>query len=149
MSGDVPGAPVFPRWGTGVSECCKDPRSGQPVNGDFIRGEELFKYVVQPSANSNANANADATTHTQAWFDDRVAVRARAEWTMILVTFVILILVLASFDFSQTAVKLVRDPVERLVVAKQTLEALLEVFKAVSLYNSDDQVCEQASQPAS
>jgi hypothetical protein len=76
---------------------------------------------------------------TVAMFDDRKIVRARAVWTMVLVALIITILMLASFDFSQVAVHLVRDPVERLVVAKQTLEALLEVFRAVS-YHSDDLV---------
>jgi hypothetical protein len=119
------GVDVFPT-STVPGFCCVNP-GGSPTNTDYLRTFELMKYTIQ-SADRPGQVSS-------AFFDIKNERQTEAKWQLILLLLVIIILVASSFDFSHVSIQLIRQPVEHLVVADQTMGALLEVFKAVTNEN--------------
>lgn len=103
--------------------CCQDPRTHEPMHQHFLRIEELMRFTVDNSS--------------KAFFDQRDHLQYDSMLQMIIIVIIIVVLLSASFDFSQIALTLIRAPVEQLVVAQQTMEALLEVFTAVTHDNTN------------
>jgi hypothetical protein len=108
--------------------CCVGPNGGRPTNTDYLRDFELMKYRI---------ASDEPGVFSAAYFDLKNERQNEAKWQLILLLLVIVLLVGSSFDFSYVSIALIRHPVEHLVVADQTMGALLEVFKAVTSENEN------------
>jgi len=69
-------------------------------------------------------------THTQTTCREKLWLAAVLN--MAVITLIATVLIVASFDVNSVALKLIQLPVERMVVTKQSMEALLRVFAAVT-----------------
>jgi hypothetical protein len=99
--------------------CFFDPDTGGATTADRFRELELREWTTDGGV-------------TVMYIDGRRQLKTQARLSMLLISMIVVMLVGSAFIFAKDCMQTIAAPVEDIVMAKQTTEALLDVFKIVA-----------------